>query len=80
MAFAPNFPESFPKAMTDAVKVIAPIKAPINNSNQCAFTLTGPYGTGKSSLALFLQALLSNLSATIGFIIESGTRLPPDII
>ena len=41
-------------------KVLNQITSSINNSNQCAFTLTGPYGTGKSSLALFLQALLSN--------------------
>ena len=27
-------------------------------SNQAAFTLTGPYGSGKSSLALFLNALV----------------------
>ena len=27
-------------------------------SNQGSFTLTGPYGTGKSSLALFLNALI----------------------
>ena len=33
IAFAPNFPDNFPKAMTDAVNVIAPINAPINNSN-----------------------------------------------
>ena len=30
------------------------------NTNQCGFTLTGPYGTGKSSLALFLQALIND--------------------
>ena len=41
-------------------KVLNQITSSINNSNQCAFTLTGPYGTGKSSLALFLQALLSS--------------------
>ncbi len=41
-------------------KVLSQIASSINNSNQCAFTLTGPYGTGKSSLALFLQALLSS--------------------
>jgi len=28
-------------------------------SNQCSFTLTGPYGSGKSSLLLFLNSLLS---------------------
>jgi len=28
-------------------------------SNQCSFTLTGPYGSGKSSLLLFLSSLLS---------------------
>ena len=32
------------------------------NTNQSGFTLTGPYGTGKSSLALFLQALISDNS------------------
>jgi len=30
------------------------------NTNQSGFTLTGPYGTGKSSLALFLQALVND--------------------
>ena len=31
--FAPNFPDNFPKAITDAENVIAPMKAPMNNSN-----------------------------------------------
>lgn len=31
----------------------------ISANNQCAFTWTGPYGSGKSSLAVFLCALLS---------------------
>ena len=31
-----------------------------SESNQGSFTLTGPYGTGKSSLALFLNALVHN--------------------
>ena len=41
-------------------KVLDQISNSIINSNQSAFTLTGPYGTGKSSLALFLKALISN--------------------
>ena len=41
-------------------KVLNQISSSILNSNQCGFTLTGPYGTGKSSLGLFLAALLSN--------------------
>ena len=32
----------------------------INQSGQAAFTWTGPYGSGKSSLAIFLQALVNN--------------------
>lgn len=32
----------------------------IEQSGQAAFTWTGPYGSGKSSLAIFLQALISN--------------------
>lgn len=43
-------------------KVLNQISSSILNSNQCGFTLTGPYGTGKSSLALFLSALLSDES------------------
>ena len=40
-------------------KVLDQIASSITNTNQSAFTLTGPYGTGKSSLGLFLQALIS---------------------
>ena len=40
-------------------KVLNQIANSLINTNQCGFTLTGPYGTGKSSLALFLQALIS---------------------
>ena len=40
-------------------KVLDQIANSISKTNQSAFTLTGPYGTGKSSLALFLKALLS---------------------
>lgn len=32
----------------------------INQSGQAAFTWTGPYGSGKSSLAIFLQALIND--------------------
>ena len=41
-------------------KVLNQIANSLMNTNQCGFTLTGPYGTGKSSLALFLQALISD--------------------
>ena len=41
-------------------KVLNQIANSFTNTNQCGFTLTGPYGTGKSSLALYLQALISN--------------------
>ena len=41
-------------------KVLNQIANSLMNTNQCGFTLTGPYGTGKSSLALFLQALINN--------------------
>ena len=41
-------------------KVLDQIANSITNTNQSAFTLTGPYGTGKSSLALFLNGLISN--------------------
>lgn len=41
-------------------KVLDQIAHSITNTNQSAFTLTGPYGTGKSSLALFLKGLISN--------------------
>ena len=40
-------------------KVLNQISSSLINSNQSGFTLTGPYGTGKSSLALFLKALIS---------------------
>ena len=40
------------------------IASSYEKSNQGSFTLTGPYGTGKSSLALFLHAL-----------IHSGTKI-----
>ena len=40
-------------------KVLNQISSSLLNSNQSGFTLTGPYGTGKSSLALFLKALVS---------------------
>ena len=43
-------------------KVLDQIANSVRNSNQSAFTLTGPYGTGKSSLALYLKALISNNS------------------
>ena len=36
-------------------KVLNQISSSLLNSNQSGFTLTGPYGTGKSSLALFLH-------------------------
>ena len=48
-------------------KVLDQIANSINNTNQSAFTLTGPYGTGKSSLALFLKALISKDSKTKNF-------------
>ena len=41
-------------------KVLNQIANSLTTTNQCAFTLTGPYGTGKSSLALYLQALISD--------------------
>ena len=44
-------------------KVLNQISSSLLNSNQSGFTLTGPYGTGKSSLALFLKALISNESS-----------------
>lgn len=37
----------------------------IEQSGQAAFTWTGPYGSGKSSLAIFLQALISNNSKIV---------------
>ena len=40
-------------------KVLNQISSSLLNSNQSGFTLTGPYGTGKSSLALFLKALIA---------------------
>ena len=40
-------------------KVLDQIANSITNTNQSAFTLTGPYGTGKSSLGLFLKGLIS---------------------
>ena len=40
--------------------VLDQIANSITNTNQSAFTLTGPYGTGKSSLGLFLKGELSN--------------------
>ena len=40
-------------------KVLNQISSSLLNSNQSGFTLTGPYGTGKSSLALFLKALVA---------------------
>ena len=40
-------------------KVLNQISSSMLNSNQSGFTLTGAYGTGKSSLALFLKALIS---------------------
>ena len=40
-------------------KVLNQISSSLINSNQSGFTLTGPYGTGKSSLALFLKAIIS---------------------
>ena len=44
-------------------KVLNQISSSLLNSNQSGFTLTGPYGTGKSSLALFLKALISKENA-----------------
>ena len=41
-------------------KVLNQIANSLTTTNQCGFTLTGPYGTGKSSLALYLQALISD--------------------
>jgi len=41
-------------------KVLNQIANSFMNTNQSGFTLTGPYGTGKSSLALFLQALVND--------------------
>ena len=41
-------------------KVLNQIANSFTNTNQSGFTLTGPYGTGKSSLALFLQALIND--------------------
>jgi len=53
-------------------KVLNQIAHSLMNSNQCAFTLTGPYGTGKSSLALFLQALINNNSKIKKIAIEKS--------
>jgi hypothetical protein len=39
--------------------VLRGIAEQINNTKQRAFTITGPYGSGKSSLAIFLTAALS---------------------
>ncbi len=39
--------------------VISTMVDSVLQSNQCAFTWTGPYGSGKSSLVVFLSALLS---------------------
>ena len=44
-------------------KVLNQISSSLLNSNQSGFTLTGPYGTGKSSLALFLKALIAKDSS-----------------
>ena len=44
-------------------KVLNQISSSLLNSNQSGFTLTGPYGTGKSSLALFLKALTAKDSS-----------------
>lgn len=41
-------------------RVLKTLNSHISNSQQRAFTITGPYGCGKSSLALLLASLVSN--------------------
>lgn len=40
-------------------KVLHSMVQHIKDNSQCSFTWTGPYGSGKSSLALFMSSLLS---------------------
>lgn len=42
-----------------AINVLDTISREFNNSTQRAYTITGPYGSGKSTVALFLSCLLS---------------------
>ena len=42
-----------------SVRILSSMADHISTNSQCAFTWTGPYGSGKSSLAVFLSALLS---------------------
>ncbi|WFO20875.1 hypothetical protein ATS73_019305 [Pseudoalteromonas sp. H100] len=42
-----------------AINVLDTISREFENSTQRAFTITGPYGSGKSTVALFLSCLLS---------------------
>ena len=44
---------------TSSANVLLSMANQISQSGQCAFTWTGPYGSGKSSLVIFLCALLS---------------------
>ena len=61
-------------------KVLDQIANSINNTIQSAFTLTGPYGTGKSSLALFLKALISKDNKTSNWLFLIGLILGPLLI
>ena len=45
-----------------SIQILQSLAHHINSTKQGAFTLTGPYGTGKSSLA-FLMSLLSENKA-----------------
>lgn len=43
-----------------AVSVLGTLSSDVSGSEQRAYTLTGPYGSGKSTFALFLSSLLSS--------------------
>ena len=43
-----------------AVNVLDTLSRDFSGSEQRAYTLTGPYGSGKSTIALFLSSLLSS--------------------
>ena len=52
-------------------KVLNQISSSLLNSNQSGFTLTGAYGTGKSSLALFFwSGVSSSFSSRLFWILE----------
>jgi hypothetical protein len=59
-----------------AINVLETISRDYEGSEQRAYTITGPYGSGKSTMALFLSLLLSTNKVERDYAKESLSRTP----